>query len=203
MDTFKIYESLKDKIVWLELKPESTVNLSELAKSYGVSRYPITMALYLLEAEGLVIRNGTHFMVSPLSLNRIKECNEIRLALEVKATVWAMNRITPAEVSILESLQEEMSQLKLPVNNIQYLKLDVKFHHTLFKAAKNILMEQMLERILNHYLRFWLSIPYDTTPNITDTKEIIHAIKVKDETLLREVCTEHVVDSLRGIMAIG
>jgi len=38
MDPIAIYEDLKEKIIWLDLEPESTLNLVELAESYGVRR---------------------------------------------------------------------------------------------------------------------------------------------------------------------
>lgn len=48
----KIFELLKEKIIWLELMPETTINLSELAESFEVSRTPIKEALILLQAQG-------------------------------------------------------------------------------------------------------------------------------------------------------
>ena len=45
MDPITIYEDLKEKIIWLELAPGSTLNLVELAESYGVSRNHIKSAL--------------------------------------------------------------------------------------------------------------------------------------------------------------
>ena len=82
MEPNRIYEKLREKIIWLELKPESVLNLSELADTFGVSRTPIKEVLIFLQAEGWVLRHGTHFMVTPLSLDRIKEINEIRQQVE-------------------------------------------------------------------------------------------------------------------------
>lgn len=79
MDLASIQEAIKEKIIWLEFKPGSTFNMSDLAKDFGVSRNPITLVLTRLEAEGWVVRHGSHFGVTPLSLDRIKETVEIRL----------------------------------------------------------------------------------------------------------------------------
>ena len=46
----KIYELVKEKIIWMDLMPESILNLSELARSFGVSRTPIKEALIYLQA---------------------------------------------------------------------------------------------------------------------------------------------------------
>ena len=93
MEPDKIYEVLKEKIIWLDLMPESYLNLSELAGSFGVSRTPIKEALILLQSEGWVMRHGSHFSVTPLSLSRIKENTEIRSVMEVQANIWAMERM--------------------------------------------------------------------------------------------------------------
>ncbi|RPI77968.1 MAG: GntR family transcriptional regulator, partial [Desulfobacteraceae bacterium] len=45
MDPISIYEDLRQKIIWLELKPGCTLNLVELAESYSVSRNPVMIAL--------------------------------------------------------------------------------------------------------------------------------------------------------------
>ncbi len=51
MDPYKIYEILKEKIIWLDIKPGSALNLSELADSFNVSRNPLTIAFTRLDAE--------------------------------------------------------------------------------------------------------------------------------------------------------
>ena len=38
MDPLEIYKILKEKIIWLDLKPGNTLNLVEQAESFGVSR---------------------------------------------------------------------------------------------------------------------------------------------------------------------
>ena len=78
MDPIAIYEDLKEKIIWLDLEPGSTLNLVELAESYGVSRNPIMIALTRLNVDEWVIRQGVHFVVSPLTVDRMREITEIR-----------------------------------------------------------------------------------------------------------------------------
>ena len=111
MDPIKIYEDLKEKIIWLKLRPGSTLNQVELSETFGVSRNPLTIALTRLDAEGWVVRNGSHFVVSPLTIDRMREITEIRLALEMQANLWAMNRITPDGI---EELKELGNEIKLP-----------------------------------------------------------------------------------------
>ena len=159
MDPIAIYEDLKEKIIWLEHKPESTFNLTELAEHYGVSRNPITLALTRLDAEDWVARHGSHFVVSPLSLTRIREITEIRSLMEIQAYIWALRRITPEEIDEVGKLKKEIRKLGKSATNQEIVRLDLKFHRLLYQAAKNNELSQLLERLLCHYLRFWLSIP--------------------------------------------
>ena len=202
MEPSKIYELVREKIIWLDLMPESILNLSELAESFEVSRTPIKEALIFLQADGWVLHQGSHFMVTPLSLDRIKEITEIRSLIEVQANIWAMNRITPEELTALGELEKEILQIDDTSSNNQMIELDVKFHQSLFRAAKNSQLAQLLERMLGHYLRFWLAIPREIEPQsfFAETLEIIQAIKAKDEVKLRMSSVEHIKRSVDEIM---
>jgi len=202
MEPSKIYELVREKIIWLDLMPESILNLSELAESFRVSRTPIKEALILLQADGWVLHQGSHFMVTPLSLDRIKEITEIRSLIEVQANIWAMNRITPEELADLSELEKEILQINDTASNKKMIELDVKFHRSLFQAAKNSQLAQLLERMLCHYLRFWLFIPREIESQsfFTETLKIIRAVEAKDEVKLRAASVEHIKRSVDEIM---
>ena len=202
MEPGEIYKLLREKIIWLDLIPESYLNLSELAESFGVSRTPIKEVLILLQAEGWVLRNGSHFMVTPLSLGRIKEITEIRNIMEVQANIWAMDRINSEELASLDELKKEILEIGDVPSNRQLVEMDVKFHRTLFQATKNSQLAQMLERLLIHYLRFWLSIPREIEPRsfFAETLEIIQAVEAKDGVRLRATSAAHIKNSVDEIM---
>lgn len=207
MDPYDIYKALKEKIIWLDIKPGSALNLSELAESFNVSRNPITIALTRLDAEEWVERQGSHFVASPLTIDRIREISEIRSVLEVQANLWAMHRITNEELKGLNNLKDEIKKLKLDdkVNNKKIVKLDVKFHSILYKASKNSQLSTILDRMLSHYLRFWLSITYniDKIVFFSEALEIIKLIEKKDERRVRAETIEHVKISLDEILEIN
>jgi len=202
MEPGEIYKLLREKIIWLDLMPESYLNLSELAESFGVSRTPIKEVLILLQAEGWVLRHGSHFMVTPLSLVRIKEITEIRNVMEVQANIWAMDRITSEELAVLDEVRKEILEIGDVPSNRQLVEMDVKFHRTLFQATKNSQLAQMLERLLIHYLRFWLSIPREIEPRsfFAETLEIIQAVEAKDDVRLRATSAAHIKNSVDEIM---
>ena len=141
-------------------------------------------------------------MVTPLSLDRIRETAEIRSVMEVQGNIWAMYRITPEELAALGEMEKEILQLDDATSNRQMIELDVKFHRTLFQGTKNNQLAQILKWLLSHYLRFWMSIPREIEPQsfFADTLEIIQAIKEKDEVGLRAASAAHIKKSVNEIM---
>lgn len=204
MDPFAIYEDLKEKIIWLEIEPGYTLNLTELAESYGVSRNPLMIALTRLNAEEWVLRNGVHFVVSPLTIERMREITEIRAVMETQANIWAMNRITGQGLAKLKALRDEIRQLDSGATNRQIVQLDLRFHRLLYRQTQNHQLAQLLERLLSHYLRFWLSGPYKIEINsfFSEALEIIRAIETQDELRLKAASSAHIKVSLDTIMGI-
>ena len=205
MDPIAIYEDLKEKIIWLEIEPGRTLNLTELAQTYGVSRNPVMIALTRLNAEEWVIRNGVHFVVSPLTIDRMRELTEIRAVLEIQANIWAMNRITEQGLVELRALRDEIKSLTSAATNRQIVQLDFRFHHLLYRQTQNHQLAQLLERLLSHYLRFWLSGPrkIEVDSFFREALEIIQAIETKDEVRLRAASSAHIKVSLDTIMGIN
>ena len=205
MDPLTIYEDLKDKIIWLDLKPESTLNLVALSQEYRVSRNPVTIALTRLDAEEWVVRNGSHFVVSPLTVDRIREITEIRSVMEVQANLWAMQRMDDQGLAMLKTLRDEILTLRDGVSNKEIVELDVKFHQLLYKETKNKQLTTMLNRMLSHYLRFWLSSPNPIKREtfFKDEIEIIKALETKDEARLKAATSAHIKASLDEIMGLS
>lgn len=204
MDPTAIFEDLKQKIIWLDLDPGATLNLVELAQSYGVSRNPVMIALTRLASEEWVVRQGVHFVVSPLTIDRMREITEIRSVMETQANVWAMNRMTPSGLAALRKLREEIQSLNKNATKKEIVQLDFKFHQIIYDQTRNQQLARLLERLLSHYLRFWLSSPGRIDPDIffTEALEIIEAIEADDEALLRERSSSHIKVSLDTIMGL-
>ncbi len=205
MTPYEIFEDLRYKVIWLKIQPGTTLNLVELASTYKVSRNPITIALTKLESEEWVVKNGSHFVVSPLTLERMREITEIRHILEVQAYIWSMNRISAESLKELHLLKEEIIALNSNVSKQSIIELDVRFHQIIYQGTQNRQLANTLDRLLNHYLRFWLSspTPIDPTSFFKDIVDIIDAFDAKDELQLKTACTSHIKASLDEIMGIS
>ena len=204
-DPIKIYDDLKQKIIWLDLTPDSTINQAELSESYGVSRNPLTIALTRLDAEGWVVRHGMHFVVSSLTLDRMRELTEIRSVLETQAVFWAMHRMTQSGLQDLRSLGNAIRKLSPRATKKEMVQLDFNFHKIIYREAHNQQLAQLLERLLSDYLRFWLAGPKEIKKEtlFNDTLAMIKAIENRDEISLRASIAAHVKASLDKIMGVS
>lgn len=198
----KLHEELRRRIIWLNLAPESVISVNQVADEFGVSRTPIKEALILLQAEGWVVRQGSSFLVTPLSLDRLREITDIRLVMEVQANVWACRRISDQQISKLESYKRSFQNTGPEAGKRKMVELDSKVHQEIFQAAKNVQLAVLLERLLNHYLRFWLSIPREIlgADFFNELAEIIDAITIRDESAVAEITHQHILTSVREIM---
>ncbi|MFC1799139.1 FCD domain-containing protein, partial [Thermodesulfobacteriota bacterium] len=118
--------------------------------------------------------------------------------------IWAMHRITPRGIEKLETIVQELGTLDDDTPNRNIIEIDFKFHQTLFQATGNNQLATYLERILCHFIRFWLSRNNPIQPDtfFKETKAIIQAIKEKDEISLRAATIGHVKSSLDEIMGL-
>jgi GntR family transcriptional regulator, rspAB operon transcriptional repressor len=205
MDPIEIYLDLKRKIIWLDLVPGSILNQVEIAQAYGVSRNPVTIALTRLDAEEWAVRQGSHFVVSPLTLNRMKNITEIRSVLENQANIWAMHRITPEGLKELKAVKEEIRAMRFDASKKEMFQLDYKFHCLIYRESHNRQLAQLLSDLLCHYIRFWLASHQAIEKKIffSETLDIIKAIESKDDFSLRASTAAHLKASLDRIMQIS
>ena len=205
LDPIEIYDDLKQKIIWLDLTPDSTLNQAELCDLYGVSRNPLTIALTRLDAEGWVVRHGVHFVVSSLTLDRMREVTEIRLVLETQAVLWAMHRITKSGLQELKTIGKAIKNLSPRASKKEMVQHDFNFHKIIYRETHNQQLARLLERLLSDYLRFWLAGPKEIKKEtlFNDTLAMIKAIENRDEISLRASIAAHVKASLDKIMGVS
>ena len=91
-----VYESLKQDILDLELKPGQLLKETELCQRFGVSRTPVRDALRMLQEQGFVLTvpyKGIY--VTLLSLSNIKQMIYMRVAVETMVLRDFMKVATP------------------------------------------------------------------------------------------------------------
>ena len=112
---YAAYQAIKDKILYLELKPGDRLSEGEIGRSLGIGRTPVREALLLLEKERLIeIKAGSGFSVCRFSQEEIEDYRLIRTTIENIALALSIQRITETELKILreniQNLEENIAQ---------------------------------------------------------------------------------------------
>lgn len=158
----EVLDIIRDKILYLELKPGEPLLDQKIAAELQVSRTPIREALLALKKERFVDifpQSGT--FVSLLDLKLIKEIVHIRHVLECDI----FQHLLESHVEIESRLDRYIVLQELAVkeqNQREYVKNDHLFHREIFRAGGHIQSWDLIEGMYNHTTRFHMLDFYNT-----------------------------------------
>ena len=194
----------------IEGKLEVGVPLAEmaLAKKLNMSRTPIREAITILEKEGfLQIVPGKGAFVSQVSLEDVKEINELRKALEPLAAESAIDLIPDEKISEAKEkwlrVQEALSKGEI-IAYEEVTKLDGELHNLLIENCTNTRLQEILLRlnfqIRRYQLLSWKSqtYPEDT---IEQHLEILSLLQKRNLEQLKSAIQQHIEFNKHYILA--
>jgi len=203
-----VFESLRQAIVDLKLKPGERLMEIQLAEDLGVSRTPVREAIRKLELEGFVVmmpRKGAY--VAGISMKDIADIFEIRGALEGLAASLAAERGTEEEIEQMERELVRISESIEKDDLLSVVEVDTDFHAILFRASRNDRLAQMLNHLREQIQRFRttsLGRPGRMRVALEEHKKIVEALSQRDPDLSRARAQEHIenaessmIDALR------
>lgn len=147
---------LRSEILKMGLKPGFRFNVSELARSFGISRSPIIDALNVLQAEGLVqsAEQRKSFQVSQMDLTNLRALCSVRGSIEGGAAFYAAQRITNGELDRMRELIEDYSRTVFSEDFYEHADIDDTFHLLLVSSSHNPYYVQAYGMIRNELLRY-------------------------------------------------
>ena len=193
--TERVYATLREMILNMELPPGTRLKDIDLAQRLGVSNTPLREAMRLLAADSLVEtipRRGT--VVKTLSAEESGLLYEIREALEVLATRLAAVRAAPESLrqimEVAESHQRAVGQRHLH----EYLDLDRRFHGLIAEASQNPILVSMLSMIADriHIVRRLTSNLEKDVLTGNEHHEIAEALVGRDEEKAAALMQQHI-----------
>lgn len=151
----RVYESLRKRIITLDLPPDTTLTRTELTEHYGVSQTPIREALQLLRQEGLVmVFPQSKTVVTRIDVPQTYEAHFLRVALETEvcrrlATEGNEGVLTRAAsiIRMQEAVADDPSQIAV------FQELDELFHQTLFEGLGRTGLHQLVRERSGHLER--------------------------------------------------
>jgi DNA-binding GntR family transcriptional regulator len=129
-----VYETLRRRVLTLELPPGTALSENELAAALGVSRTPVRESLILLAEEGLVqVFPQVGSFVSRVDPDRVRDAQFLREAVELAALDDVPPELDP---EVVAELRANLDRQQAPgIDLEQFFELDEAFHHGLLQLS--------------------------------------------------------------------
>jgi len=203
----QVLEIIRDRILYLDLKPGTAILDTDLAFKLDVSRTPVREALLFLKEEKLIDiypQSGT--FVSLLDISLIREISFIRHVLECEILLGLIDKKAKLTSGIDRCIY--LQELAVKDGNLkEYVKNDHLFHEELFDIAGHRRTWELIESQYVHTTRFHMLDFYNSktvfATSLNEHKEIIQCIKSGDKNELKKLldihhdCALRTADSLK------
>lgn len=198
-----VFETLKQEILDLRLKPGQMLSENDICERFGVSRTPVRDALRLLQEQGFVETipyRGNY--VTLLSLDNIKQMIYMRVAVE---TMVLRDFLTVQKPMIIEDIRHAIAQQRALIEEPeftpeQFYHMDAMMHSIWFTAVRRQKLWEMLQAQQLHYTRFRMLdfiTETDFTRIIGEHQEMFELIVDKNEKGMEEALKEHLYFSMK------
>jgi DNA-binding GntR family transcriptional regulator len=202
------YRVLCDELIVLDIKPGEPLNDEVISRRLGVGRTPIREAMKRLEGDHLVTaypRRGT--FAAGVDITDLAEVSEIRQLLEPAASARAARMASPRTRQELRDLAREVERLlSVPQAQRDLMRLDMRVHRSIYRAAGSRHLEDVLVRCDNLATRIW-SLVLEKLPPVSDHIAqhvgLLDFIADGDADAAARLTTKHVTDFenlIRGVL---
>ena len=147
-------EQIRSAILQGELKPGQRVTELGLAKRLGVGQATIREALIELEHQGFLQRGSPRkTFVTDLSQRDINDMYMVRIRLESLAVELLANQ-KRKELGDCEAAYRKLMESAKRGDFLEYCQVDLDFHRSLWRAAGNQSLLELLERLVPRLFAF-------------------------------------------------
>jgi GntR family transcriptional regulator, rspAB operon transcriptional repressor len=127
-------ETIRRRIISLQLPPGEPLSENELAQELGVSRTPVRESLILLREEGLIqVFPQIGSFVSLVDLGRVSEAQFVREAIEC-ASLRDL-AVDDEGIAGLRQILKSQTEADLQKDVEEFFRLDEEFHRELLRLA--------------------------------------------------------------------
>jgi DNA-binding GntR family transcriptional regulator len=195
-----LQRAIEEEIFAGRFAPGHRLDEQALAERYGVSRTPVREALRSLAQAGLVDRRPHRgAVVATLTVSRMIEMFEVMAELEGMCARLAARRITPAEMTRLDTLHAAASEPVAASDIDTYYDLNQMLHEGIYAASRNGFLEEMTRSLRNRlapFRRHQLQLPGRLRASHQEHGRILEAIRAGDADGAAAAITTHV--SIQG-----
>ena len=154
----------RDILSW-KLQPATRLTEEEVGRLYGVSRSPVREAFWMLERDGLLVREGRRVAVAPVSVQDLDEVYSCRVVLDGLAVEQAAGNASMAQLEEMQALLGRMTVAAQQARPDIYFEANRTLWSLYRAAACNATLAKLLEGIGKRALRY-RSVAYANDPDL-------------------------------------
>ena len=200
-----VYADVKARILLGQARPGDVLAAHALARDLTVSRTPVHEALKRLVGEGyLVTHPRVGYMVTPVSLDEIRDLFQVRTRLEALAAELAAPRWAPAHQlaftdadHAIQRRHRDMAKTGTSLELVQFMhEAHKQFHLMIADIGGNRRLGRIIAELQDETQRYWALLPSDRLISkvfLTDEAHgaILAAIASKDPAQARKAMIDH------------
>jgi DNA-binding GntR family transcriptional regulator len=188
-----VYETLRRRVLSLELLPGAALSENELAASLGCSRTPVRESLILLSEEGLVqVFPQIGSFVSRVDPDRVADAQFLREAVELAALD---DLPVVLDEDVVAELHANLVRQQDPaLDREEFFALDEEFHQGLLRLSghgRTWATVQSAKGHLDRARRLGLHEPGSLAPRVTEHIEVFQAVLAGDRSQARDAMRVH------------
>jgi DNA-binding GntR family transcriptional regulator len=188
---------IEEKIAIGELRPGQSLDETELAKQFGVSRTPVREALIQLASMGLVVtRPRRPTTVAEIPPQHLVEMFEVMAELEAMCGRLAARRMSKEEQKELLNAHQACLTARDAQDADDYYFRNERFHELIYMGSHNsFLVEQAknLHRRLRPYRRLQLRVRDRLENSYSEHEGVVSAILSGDGEKAAQSLRDHVM----------
>ena len=195
-----LYDSLRQQIITMTIKPGTILDEKSLVERYKVSRTPVREALIRLSADGLVdIHKNRGAMVTLLDIETLQAVFEASDYIERAYVRLACVRRTVDDLQLIKQAMDDFEKVLQEKDVIAMVEANSQFHLRIAAASRNKYFVDSYRRILADHERIAQWIYSDTLNEhqqmnqtiLEQHKQIYQAIADGDTVAAERVSMEH------------
>lgn len=189
-----VAEHLREGILAGRYPRGTRLKQADIAEELQLSITPVREAFRILEAEGYVL-NETHrgVVVAPFDPAATTEINELRILLESRLVVAAMERMTTRDYAELTRLQREFEAAETRKDRQSVRALNYRFHSALYALAGQ-------PQTLHFVQVLWAKYPFDLINQIggragrasAEHRHLLKVMRAGDKKIVKAAVREHI-----------
>ncbi|WP_189423063.1 GntR family transcriptional regulator [Devosia pacifica] len=206
----EVSQRLADDIAEGKLAPGMSIDETEIASRYGVSRTPVREAIRDLAAMGLVeTRPHRSAVVTRPSTERLRDMFEVMAELEATCASNAAVRMRPDERNAMRAIHEQMAQVVRDSSLDRYKLINEQFHAGIYAGSHNAYLAEITtttRKRLSPFRRAQFLSPGRLAQSYQEHDQILAAIFRADARGAADAMRKHILvveDTYERMVGMG